>query len=831
MDIKMVTKRNWIFILFVIVACFSFIKKDNYLPMDVVPYPDTYVEFAANQSVLEQTWLSEVKEISEVSVSCMAKNTIQNEMQIRISDALTGEFVAQASQIVDMIADEEKKITFTFPKTKIIQGNQYNIHLKFLDAEQTDKIWIKAGTNYMGCSIDGVDQELGAAFEITYIKNSKIFWIFSSLFPLVAFSFLYMVVWHRKWEEVIGLAMATLVFTLFLFGLFGYLEWGIIAVYILAAISFLVAVLLFNKQNMEIKDIISVGVVVFGVVFILIMLNNIDSRFARWDEFSHWGLAAKDMFYSNSFAKHFDSTVMIKYYPPVATLVEYFFCYTNRLFSPNMVYVGFQTLGLCLLSVGFGICKNRKMTVGITLGAIMLFVPITFFYDVYNSIYVDPLLAFGVAYILICYYTTSMDLFNFIRILGGLFLLTMTKDTGVVLAGVLTLVMLGDTLYKQWKEKKWNIVKMGLPILGTIFVCSIFFTWQIYLSIPVEKVSIDTDTIQAAEAVEPETMAVTGAVGASGINLDGIIDLFTGNAPAYRYQVIENYLTKIFSENTFSFGIISLSYMDLTFVMLAVSLLISMYWKRDRFLSFGLLTSIASLGYGGFLLVAYLFSFSEIEALMILSFSRYMGSCVCGIFIALLVLVIDAAKDKERIQEGTVLIAILTMVLVALPIQNFYVKNEDTQLTDEQVYGFDDLADILQTGGKKADRVYFVCNNSDGHAELQFKSAVVPMITDYPICNIFGSKDDYMRQLAIYGEKEQDAKGTPYYITAEEWADKLENYEYVVVFHPNDVFSETYGTLFEQPETIDDGTVYKVINVEDEIKLNYIGKTGIKSFR
>lgn len=74
-------------------------------------------------------------------------------------------------------------------------------------------------------------------------------------------------------------------------------------------------------------------------------------------------------------------------------------------------------------------------------------------------------------------------------------------------------------------------------------------------------------------------------------------------------------------------------------------------------------------------------------------------------------------------------------------------------------------------------------------------------------------------------------KGSPYYITAEEWSNKLENYEFVVFFHLNDVFQEVYGTLFEQPETIGDGTVYKVIRGEDGIKLNYIGKTGIKSFR
>ena len=174
-----------------------------------------------------------------------------------------------------------------------------------------------------------------------------------------------------------------------------------------------------------------------------------------------------------------------------------------------------------------------------------------------------------------------MNIFNFIRILGGLFLLTMTKDTGVILAGLLTLVMLGDTLYRQWKSKNLAISNIGLPILGTIFVCIIFFTWQTYLSIPAIKEITDTSLLQSTETIEVETMSVTGAIEASGISLGGIVDLFTGDAPTYRYQVIKNYITYVFTENIFSFGIISLSYMDLTFVILAFSFLLSIYWKKD----------------------------------------------------------------------------------------------------------------------------------------------------------------------------------------------------------------------------------------------------------
>lgn len=131
MNTKIIIKKNWIFFIFVILSCVCLIKKDNYLPMDVGPYSDTYVEFVANQGELEQTWLFEVKEIAEVSVSCIAKTTIQNEMHMRILDALTGNLVAEDSRTIDMTAEEEQRLTFTFPKTKITQGNQYTIQLSF----------------------------------------------------------------------------------------------------------------------------------------------------------------------------------------------------------------------------------------------------------------------------------------------------------------------------------------------------------------------------------------------------------------------------------------------------------------------------------------------------------------------------------------------------------------------------------------------------------------------------------------------------------------------------------------------------------------------------
>lgn len=830
---KGIIKRNIIFIIFLCVIVVCFIKKDNYLPMNIVPYPDSYVEFTANDKVMEQTWLSQVKEIAAVSVPYIAVNDFQAEMKMTVIDSQNGNVITSESHKFQFVANQEDQMLFEFEPVDIKAGNQYVFRLEFENIETDNVLMIKSGTNYMGCSINGREVNQGIAFEVTYIKNSAIFWLFVSFFPFIGIGFLFMLLWDKKWEEVVGMSTAATIFIMFIAGLFGKLEAGIGVIYILAIIALIVAVILYNKKEKNIKDLISPGLVVYGVFVVLILINCRDMRLARWDEFSHWGLAAKDMFYSNSLAKHFDSTVMLKYYPPVATLIEYFFCYTNKLFSYNMVYVGFQIFMLNLLSAGLGICKKEKNYI-VPVAMLILFLPIIFFNDVYNSIYADPLLAFGVAYVLICYFTEKMSVYNYIRVTGGLFLLTLIKDTGVVLAGLLTLVMLGDTLFQQYRKHKLEIKKTLLILTSTILVCIFFFIWQFFLSIPMERNIDSSDVIaeQGIEETETETMSVTGAIGKSNIGLEGILELFKGEAPEYRYTVIKNYIGTITGGNVYSFGVMAFSYMDLVIVISALMFLFDfkgwIYENDQRGISFGIFTFLAAVGYAGFLLVTYLFSFSEREALLLSSFARYLGSYAAGITIAGGVVLLAGINENKKKNVSSLIVIICAILMVATPFKSFLVKNMDTETTDEESYGYDDIAQILYSGGKKTDTVYFVCNGSDGYANFQFKNAIVPMQSSLRVYDLYTSKESYIEQLEIDEEK---AGGSPYYLEVEEWAEQLLNYEYVVLFYPNDVFKDSYGELFSEPETIDRGTVYKVNGKKAEIVLDYIGKTGIKEFR
>ena len=47
-------------------------------------------------------------------------------------------------------------------------------------------------------------------------------------------------------------------------------------------------------------------------------------------------------------------------------------------------------------------------------------------------------------------------------------------------------------------------------------------------------------------------------------------------------------------------------------------------------------------------------------------------------------------------------------------------------------------------------------------------------------------------------------------VPAEEWREKLKDYDYVMILTADDVFREDYAALFRNPEEIEDRTIFAV---------------------
>ena len=900
-------RENLCFILLFIAAVFAVIMRNQRGTAPIVSIPDSQIAFSTENEVLEQTWQPYVRKIAGVSVPYVSASDFESSVELRIYSDDYAELLSQTEIRQAFRKDEEGTLKFEFDTVKVMPGERYRMQLRYVEPLGEGTLRIKSGSNYGGCSIDGGACNEAAAFDIAFYKNSRIFWAFLVFFPFLSFSLLFMTVWNRKWEECIGLSMIIAAAVLYVTGLMEHLMAGMALLYIFAVISFFLAVYFYHKKKMRIKDLLSPSLLIYAVLFLVILLKCHDMRFAKVDEYSQWGMAVKDMFYYQSLAKHIHTTVFIPRYPPFSALIEYFFVFHNGLFTPELVYVGFQTM---LLSASMILCAavGNKWRYLLPSAAVMIAMPAIFFVDAYNCVIVDPLLAVFTAYVLICYFTEELSGFNLLRILGGLFALTLTKDIGVVIAGLLTIIMVTDRLCRPGKSVRKSLKAAILPCLCAVFVLSVFLSWQIYMSIPAKEAltggynlqgtaedaetgetalsgeaadvsgttafgtdedsgataseavvnggaavgteaGADTEAAAGteagtdAEASAPQEeianeVSFQGTFSASGISLDGILGLFRHEDGGYRYQTIKNFLLEIFDGDTYELGSINVSYVDI-FLLMLISIGIFgyfRYWGEHfwEMTSFGIYTFLAGMGYSMVLLLIFLFAFPQTEALLLIGHERYLASFLGGVVSAWAVLILRRAAEREEKHKShslTVAFCLTACIAICTPVRHFIVKNEDYKIMDDQVYGYDTIAEILRSFSRKTENIYFVCNGKAGDSYWVFRNTVSPLRNSHTQYNIYASEEAYQEQKDIWTRNGEEIQGTAQIVSCETWAEELRDYQYVFIFHPGEVFGKSYAELFAEPDTIEDGTFYRVNSTDGNIALEYIGKTDVKSFK
>ncbi|MBD5473552.1 MAG: hypothetical protein HDR20_11870 [Lachnospiraceae bacterium] len=831
--------KNWIFIVLIILILGIYSRRNTDLQTEMVSWPDTMVSFTTDMGVLSQSWQPQMKSIKGISIEYEALNNFKTtiEMRIKNGENILAEHLAEC----DFLEGETKTLDFSFDTIQVEPGKKYTIELNYLNAEEFGELKLSAGTEYGGCQISGKDANCALAYKINFAKPSRLWWMFICFAPIFAIAFLYMMIWNRKFEETITLALVTVGLMLYFAGWIEKLHTGIIIISIFSVISFLAAVYLFNGKKKEYKDLLSPGLLIYLGLVCLIILNAHDLYMAKWDEYSHWGIAVKDMFFYSCFGKHVNSTLLLPRYFPFATLIEYWFMYHNGLFSESILYVGFHVMVLsALIPAAKSIQKSWKYLFPVL--AVIIFIPAAFFYDVSNCIYVDPLIAVWVGYILICYFSEKFSSFNWCRITAGVIALVMTKDAGIALAGCALLIILGDMLYQHFKEGHLKKVQWGLSVLWPVLAVAFFFSWQVYLVIPAQNTIVNeqsneaemSDSGNSKEKAEKEPVSFA-TISASGITADKIRDMFSNEGEEPYEEIVQNFVIRIFDGDTYNIGNIVFSYMDLliVFVLVICVLMIKICPHcRNRIIVCGKMFIIAGVMYACFMLVCYLFTFSKEEGVRLASYSRYMSGYLAGIFVAglsLLLLEMSRVQEENKVCQK-ILIGIWAILIVIAPVNNLFVKNMDEAITPNKRHGYDEIQQLIRSVGERAENIYFVCNDSNGEAYYMFKTAACPLKLPYRDWNIFASEEAYLKQCDINAENgHQTLPGK--YVSLEQLSNKLKQCQYIYLFHPNDVFAESYGELFVEPEKIGDGTFYQVqVDSMGKVSLSYIGQVGILSY-
>lgn len=840
-------KNNWFFLILLAGIVCIFAKRYIYLPVSVVSNPDSQIKFSTTDIMLEQTWQPEIKAITGIQVPYYAENDFSCDVQLKVlSDDYSEVLVETTQGNYAFTAGTTGNIDFSFERTAVTQGERYRLQVFLLNADQEGTLQIAAGSNYGGCSVSGEEVKQAAALKITFAKYSRLFWLMAVWLPLFGISLFLMTLTDRKWEETVGASILLEGIILYIFGLFEHLTEGVAAVYVLAVLCLVGAVIHYNKKNMTLRNLLSPGFFLYCAFFLIILIINNGDWLGYRDEMRHWGIAVKDMFYYDSFAKHSGTTLILPRYLPFAALIEYLFVYMNGSFSEDILFMAYQTFSLSILII---LCRplqkknERKLLIPVLIA--MICIPVIFFYNISNTIMVDSLLAATSAYVLLCYYGEEMTWFNRMRIILGLIALPLIKDMGLVFAGLSAFIMFGDTLARQIKEKKFRI-KEPVCVIGYVALIMIaYFSWQFYFNIPVQSASEAVKVNEIAEEGEgtempsEEPVPVTNeeeSVSIGGITIDGLIRILTGEGDKYQYQVTRNFLTELFDGETYSFALFKISFFDwmalLTFGILTLSYFGC--WKEDkvRMVTLAGVLLIASCLLCAFLQITYWFTFSRYEALELTSMDRYLAPFACAITIVVFYLSCEAIfceQDGSR-KKKYMIFAIAAFFAISMPVEGIVTEGKDIDgnTTDVITYGHDSLTEILRSVASRGERAYFICSNSDGYTEYVFRNAVCPIVSEHKGWNIVASQEMFEKQYDLYGRENID-DNVANILSVEEWQEELQDCQYVVVFHADELFRQSYQEVFGETE-IEDGSVYRIINDSSGITLLKIGTTGIKGW-
>lgn len=603
---------------------------------------------------------------------------------------------------------------------------------------------------------------------------------------LILFSGLLSVVFKRKIEEFFAVSVIVISLLLYIGGLFGSLSIGFYVVVALAVLSVPALAFLLVKRRQSWKLLATPGLLAFLLLLFIVWNGHRGRLFSRWDEFSHWGLVIKNMFSLDQLGNAEQATTYFKGYPPLSSLFSYFWTKLSGAFHETDAFRSSNMFLLCCLLPVFKSVGWKHPGRIISLFAVVLLFPLLFESEVYTSIYVDLLLGGVFCFALFSYFSSKNSPSTLLMVSLSLLALPLIKASGTGLAAIVFLIIAVDILFFRRKEKTClKILWLAVPLFSLL---AAKFSWDIYLSLTSTSTAWDT----------------------SGVSSQGIVGIFTGNLEEYQLDTIENFLNALADLSSYSFGYI---------VKLPITVWLCLFFILAFFLAAaakpeGQKSRFAAclIGVGGglavylaSLLVLYLFSFSPYEAENLASLQRYASTYIFGMFAFLLSMFIhrfSSSAQREWKWKMNVCYAALCFTLFNVNLSSLYSITllSGTTVTEarDTRSGAEISAPLLTKLNSETDKVYIISQNDNG----------------------FYYWISYYNFTPVLAETEAWSLGEPYYdgdvwtsdLSPEEFADILieSGYTHVYLYHVDEQFVGLYSSLFDAPDKISSGSLYRV---------------------
>ena len=594
---------------------------------------------------------------------------------------------------------------------------------------------------------------------------------------------------EKRYEQTISLGAMGMVLLLFAFGLLGMLDAGVVCLYLLSVLFYVMtAVRLIRKRNLRqlLKNLVTPGSVLFVLACVLLSLWNHGKVASGWDEFSHWVDIVKAMLSVGDFGTNPAAESAFQSYPPAMALFQYslqkLFMWMNPgyFFSEWRMYFAYQVFFLAVLLPVFREVTFLQPVKLLLYGGIIFLIPLMFYANLYSTVYIDPILAIlfaaGMVQTLL---DTNRDGWRTAYVCMICAMLTLSKDAGFVFAMILGITYGADCLLDKNVpvKKRWLAAPLALAAA--------------WLSKQLWTLELETSGAKLSFSGE--------------IQWPVLLDVLTGKDTSYRSTLIGTYRDALFSKGIVLERLdLNISYITLGLILLCGLLLV--WWLYRTYCPaqgkrWGILLGIAAAtvpAYTAGLCVTYMFKFSQYEAVRLASMERYLNIAYLGVWMLILLLLTNWLC--QCCKRRGVKLALLLFFALTVPVEPFrdfmqgaYVESSVNARTPYEV-----LSREIRQKCDGDDRIYYISQESSGY--------------DYWVSRFNARPNSFSENFSwSIGEPFYDGDVWTKNMTADQWqAMLLEGYDYVALYRINDYFLENYSHLFAQPEEIAVNTLYRV---------------------
>ena len=618
-----------------------------------------------------------------------------------------------------------------------------------------------------------------------------------ALMPVLLLALAVARLFRRTLGQTLPVALFFVVLVVYLGGLCGNLAVGRVAIVLLGVFSLFylfVSYLHDFAARSNPASLITTDLTLILISAVLIVLLTIGRKVTDMDSFEQWGYIVKKMYYTGSLLSARGQYASTLSYPPGMGLLQYYFASFSPSFNEADLFRARDLLTLALLLPFVrNLDWNRWNTLLLVL-PIALLLPVLEYAGFSSELMVDPMLGLLFAWLILSAAEESpAHWFSLVGLGLGSFLLSFTKVSGVFFVILAACILLFQRMrYSNAKHIPAPRPRRALPALVVLLAgIAGWLVWQLTVS-----------------------------AGTAGSSLSAVLSLKNGLLP-YQKETVVNFLDALFvAEGTTGLGLLSpmLWIAAVPFLSaVAVRILHPLPSQGKESLRDALLLTAGYLVWLLVLLIGYLTSFVEGEALSLAAFSRYLSSYQLGALVICLYPVVQAMVSREPHARRNQLSLLLIALLLIVPLRSVF------DATVGAPYANTKTAD-WRARYVPADRLY---------ERLDPANAKICFLDENP------GEPGYSFALYQFESLPYDVEkavswrlGGPYYDadyyslspSAQEWGQALLDggFTHLYLRTTSDYFANTYGSLFANPADIQSDTYYSISQQNGSVLLTRI---------